>query len=153
MKIGIVVVVTCLTICATSVALGQPRREKGRSDTVVSTSLFPLLSHTTTPQLEERKRQLRMLQQNGYARILTEVIRNDGLMALMVYLKTRLQIEYSISHEPVYVDIAARPETPQDSLFVRRRPSMMRFFSKPIAPAMFGLNIDYRFPEDPWRRE
>jgi len=153
MKLGVIVVVTCLTIYAASVALGQPHRQKDRSDTLVSASFFPILSHAPAPQLEDRKRQLRMLQQNGYARILTQVIRDDGLMGLMAYLKTRLQIEYSISHEPVYVDIAARPETPQDSLFVRRRPSVMRFFSKPIAPSMFGLNIDYRFPEDPWRCE
>ena len=153
MKIGILAIVTCLIIYAASMALERPRQQKGRNDSTNATSFFPLLSQATTPQLEERKRQLRTLQQSGYTRILTEVIRNDGLMGLMAYLKTRLQIEYSISHEPVYVDIAARPETSQDSLFVQRRPSVMRFFSKPIAPALYGLNIDYRFPEDPWRHE
>lgn len=153
MKIGGVFIAVVLALCSASVSIEQPVPEKSDSNPDSVAPFFQSVSHATTPELEERKRWLRTLQQSGYARILTEVIRNDGLMALMAYLKTRLRIEYSISHEPVYVDIAARPETKQDSLFVRRRPSVMRFFSKPIAPSMFGLNIDWRFPDDPWRRE
>jgi hypothetical protein len=153
MKIGVMLTAIILVVFPTSTSIEASFPEKMGNNADSVTPFFRLLSHATTPELEERKRQLRALQQNGYARILTEVIRNDGLMALMSYLKTRLQIEFSISHEPVYVDIAARPETRQDSLFMRRRPSVMRFFSKPIAPSMIGLNIDYRFPEDPWRRE
>lgn len=119
-------------------------------------SYLQALAHLSTPKLEERKHLLRSFQRRGYSSTLTEVLRGDGFTALTSYLRTRLQIEYSLSHEPVMVDISARDEQPtqSDSLshFLHSKRTMM-LPARQRQPIMIGLDIDWTFPEDPWARE
>jgi hypothetical protein len=112
------------------------------------------LTHLSTPKLEERKRLLRSFQRRGYSSTLAEVIRNDGFTALASFLRTRLQIEYSIPHEPVMVDISARQELPPDSLSLlpRSKPTIM-LPTRPNQSMRIGLDLDWTFPDDPWKRE
>jgi hypothetical protein len=119
-------------------------------------ALQQALARLSTPELEERKHLLRSFQRKGYASTLAEVLRGDGISALASYLRTRLQIEYSISHEVVMVDISARDGQPArtDSLnhFLRSKPTIV-FPAKPREPLLWGFDIDWTFPENPWKRE
>jgi hypothetical protein len=109
------------------------------------------LAHLSTPKLEERKHLLRSFQRRGYSSILAEVLHSDGFSALTSYLRTRLQIDYSISHELVMVDISARHELPTD--FLRRSKTTIVLPTRPRQPIMTGLDIDWSFPAEPWKRE
>jgi hypothetical protein len=111
-------------------------------------------SRLTTPKLEEKKQLLLSHQRRGYANTLAEVICGDGFTALVSYLRARLQIEYSMSHELVMVDISARHTQPPDSLSLlpRNKPTII-LPTRPRQPMMIGLDIDWSFPEDPWKRE
>jgi len=114
------------------------------------------LAHLSTPKLEERKHLLRSFQRKGYSSVLTEVLGGDGFTALTSYLRTRLQIEYSISHELVMVDISARHGQPiqSDSLSnrLRSKPTII-LPTRPREPVMVGLDMDWTFPENPWKPE
>lgn len=91
------------------------------------------LSELTSPQLEERKRIRRKMQQNGYAIVLTDVVAGDELNAIISYLKTRLHIEYAISHQPL-------------SLRIRIERGEGKVWDIP-------LHDDWTFPRDPWKKE
>ena len=80
-----------------------------------------------TPEYYQRKQALRSFQQRGYAEVLINTLEQDGLSALISYLKMVLQIEYSLNHAPVY------------------------YVTK--AGELVELPIDYDVPEDPWRKE
>jgi hypothetical protein len=114
------------------------------------------VAHRSTPKLEERKHLLRSFQRKGYSSVLAEVMRGDGFTALTLYLRTRLQIEYSISHELVMADISAWHGQPiqSDSLsnLLRSKPTVL-LPARPREPMMIGLDIDWSFPEDPWKHE
>jgi hypothetical protein len=153
---------TFLQLSVMSVLLGslcqsleqtQSEREKADSLTQAYLQAFSLL---TTPELEEKKQQLLSHQRRGYASTLTEIICGDGLAALVSYLRMRLQIEYSISHELVLVDLSSRHEQPTQtdsiSLHLRSKPTII-LPTRPRQRMMIGLDIDWSFPEDPWKRE
>jgi hypothetical protein len=114
------------------------------------------LAHLSTPKLEERKHLLRSFQRRGYSNLVAEVLRSDGFTALTSFLRTRLQIEYSMSHELVLVDFSARHEQPTqtDSIshLLRSKPTIL-LPTRPREPMMIGLDIEWSFPEDPWKRE
>jgi|GEM_PF-6197333 len=120
----------------------------------LSQAYWHALSLLSTPKLKERKELLRSYQQRGYANALAEVLRGDGLGALLSFLRTRLQIEYSISHELVIVDISAEHQQPSDSnTFLSRNKPTIVLPTRPNQPMRIGLDINWRFSEDPWRRE
>ena len=120
------------TLMAMSVLLffGQVHAQKHNIDSLERTYQQALL-HVSSPKLGERKRLLRSFQQKGYVSALGEILRGDGFTALASYLRTRLQIEYSISHELVMVDVSAVPGL----------------------PIWYGFDINWEFPKDPWKRE
>lgn len=62
-------------------------------------------SKLTSPALEHRKQVRREMQRGGYSNILSDVLMNDGSSALISYVKTKIQIEYSISHRPLLIII------------------------------------------------
>ncbi len=112
------------------------------------------LSNFSTPKLEEKKHLLRSVQRKGYSGTLAEILRVDGFTAITSYLKTRLQIEYSISHELVMVDISAQHEPHPDSLsLLRRSKPTIILPTRPNESMRIGLDIDWTFPDDPWRGE
>jgi hypothetical protein len=55
-----------------------------------------------TPEYYQRKNLLRSFQRRGYAGVLLPVCRQDGLSALIAYLKMKLQIDYSLNHAPIF---------------------------------------------------
>lgn len=79
-----------------------------------------------TPEYYQRKEVLRSFQRRGYAEILSRVYQQDGLSALLAYIKVKLNIELSLNHAPVY-------------------------FRTPMK--LVPLPLDWRFPPDPWKRE
>lgn len=163
----LIAVSTVLIICFGRSSSGIPQLRNNRtlsesssgSETRESTDslsqeYWRALSLLSTPKLEERKQLLRSCQQRGYANTLAEVLRSDGLGALLAFLRTRLQIEYSISHELVMVDISAKLQLPPDSNnFLPRNKQTIVLPTRPNQPMRIGLGLDWEFPEDPWRRE
>lgn len=128
---------------------------KPREDTSTS-AYFRALSRLPVPKLEARKTLLRSYQRRGYAAALTDVLNLDGFMALFSFLRTRLQIEYSLSHEPVLVDITASLDSAgevQMTGLLSRRKFMVRLPSAPREHTYTNINLDWTFPEDPWSRE
>jgi hypothetical protein len=89
------------------------------------------VSKLTSPALEHRKHIRRNMQQIGYANVLEDVIRTDGLRALISYLKMQLHIAFAISHRPLFIHI------PIDR-------SRGKTWS-------VQLHDDWTFPDDPWR--
>jgi|GEM_PF-2242665 len=80
-----------------------------------------------TAEYYQRKQALRTFQQRGYAEVLINTLEQDGLSAVISYLKMVLQIEYSLNHAPIFYVTKARE--------------------------LVELPIDYDFPDDPWRKE
>ena len=99
---------------------------------------------------------VRSAQRKGYAGTLKDMLTNDGLSALLSFLRTRLQIEFSISHEPILVDITYPGESPaptEPPAFLPRRKFTIVLPTIPRQSMRTAVDIDWTFPEDPWRRE
>lgn len=141
---------------STSLSLEQTKIVRDYTDSLEQTFLRALskLSH---PKLEERKKLVRGYQQRGYASTLLNVLDINGTNAILSYLKTRLQIEFSLPHEPIMVNISALPEAPPPTLnssnFLPRNKFSVILPSKPNEQVRIGLDIDWTFPADPWSRE
>ncbi len=90
-------------------------------------------SQVTSPALEQRKSDRKNMQRKGYSNILCDVLMNDGFSALISYIKTKMQIEYSISHRPL-------------SLIVPIERGDGKTWSIPLPD-------DWSFPIDPWKKE
>ena len=63
------------------------------------------ISKLTSPALEARKQARREMQRKCYTDALMDALANDGLSSAISYLKGKLQIEYSISHRPIIIQI------------------------------------------------
>jgi len=115
------------------------------------------LSRLSHPRLEERKRLVRGYQQRGYASALMDVLAINGLSAIVSYVKIRLQIEFSLPHEPIMVNISALPAsppaTPNSSNLLPRNKFSIILPSNPNEQVRIGLDIDWSFPADPWSDE
>ena len=98
----------------------------------------------TSPEFEQRKRNRRLLQQRGYALILQEVIRHDGLSALFAYLRMRAQLDFHLPQNTlmVFVPIVYHPPS---------GPHMPPVTGAPSPPMGFPLLEDRSFPPDPWK--
>jgi hypothetical protein len=112
-----------------------------------------VMKETPPRKLLERKKDLRARQREGYARTLTELSAGDALMALIAFVKTSLIVDYSISHVPVAVDIAADELSRSDSINAVVNPYQPILPQFPHQPNMAAFNLNYRFPQDPWRKE
>jgi hypothetical protein len=90
------------------------------------------LAKISTPAYEQRRRLQREFQQRGYANVLMDVITLDGLSALASYVKTKLQIEYSLLHTTLFA-----------------------YFSVPHTGKQVAIPLpeEWSFPEDPWKKE
>jgi hypothetical protein len=90
------------------------------------------IAKLTSPQLEQRKRVRAAMQRSCYTHVLSEMLLDDGLSAIISFLKAKLNIEYSLSHRPL-------------SILVRIERSGGKVW--PIT-----LPDDWTFPVDPWKK-
>ena len=114
------------------------------------------LAHYANPKLQERKELLRSYQQTGYANVLMLVLDGDGFGALISYIRTRLQIDFSLPHDLITVDITSLPPShPQTdhTPFAPRTEFRIILPQVPTQRTRIGLDIDWTFPEDPWKRD
>jgi hypothetical protein len=113
-----------------------------------------------TPELRDKLEVLRSCQRRGYATVLSEGIRRDGLFGLVALLKAKLQIEFSLSHTPILTDVTApevfeRYKAAQNDTSRRRSAGTegRAFLAEPPPRRTYMyLNIDWSFPADPWKR-
>jgi hypothetical protein len=113
-----------------------------------------------SPALTARLELLRSSQRRGYATVLSEGIRRDGLFGLVALLKAKLQIEFSLSHTPILTDVTApevfeRYKAAQNDTTTGGRRDFERralLAGPPPARMYMYLNIDWSFPADPWKR-
>ncbi len=77
-----------------------------------------------TPEYYRRLKARREFQRAGYLSVLHDVVALDGLGALLSFIRTRLQIEYSLPHNTI--------------------------FFRTGTGALWPLPEDWNFPADPW---
>lgn len=156
MRIQLVLIACLFVVASTSSSLEQASQVSENADSLEQ-AYVRALSKLTHPKLEERKRLVRGYQQRGYTCTLLNVLERNGTSAILSYLKTRLQIELSLPHEPIMVNISALPEAPppisNSSNFLPRNKFSIILPSKPNEQVRIGLDIDWSFPADPWSGE
>lgn len=116
-----------------------------REDTGSSVSAFRrAMARLSSPEFEQRKRNRRLLQQRGYALLLQDVIRHDGLGALFSYLRMKAQLDFHLPQNTlmVFVPIVYTPPP---------GPHMPPVTGAPSSPMGFPLVEDRTFPPDPWK--
>jgi len=96
------------------------------------------------PALEERKASRRALQRAGYADVVAGLLRLDAAAALGSLIRMNAQVEFRLSHRPLYLYIPVTPAG-TDSLLP---PSLFFYRSPPMA---IELSDDWSMPEDPWK--
>ncbi len=77
-----------------------------------------------TSEFYTRKKTRREFQRAGYVNILSDILALDAVSALLSFIRTRLQIEYSLPHHTIYF----RTDT----------------------GALWPLPEEWEFPADPW---
>jgi hypothetical protein len=100
----------------------------------------------SSPELEARKHRRRFLQQQGYAEVLHELLAGDALSALLSWLRSSLQLEYSLPQRPLYLYVRPPASRRDTSLAGRMLPSSG-------GPVPILLQEDRAFPADPWPAE
>lgn len=98
----------------------------------------------STPELKRRNAMRRMLQRQTYTEILEQSLRDDGLGALLAYLKGMLQLEFSLPRNTLYYYVPMADPAYRDTL-----PGT--FFRASSGPFVIPLPEDRSFPEDPWK--
>jgi hypothetical protein len=128
--------VTALTL----MTLSNLSETKSQSASIATQNLDSLarrynieLSKITSPALEERKRVRMAMQRAGYSNVLKDDLDADGFSALVSFIKTKLHIEYSISHRPFVLHIPIQGGEGRTFDLV--------------------LHDDWTFPVDPWKKE
>jgi hypothetical protein len=109
----------------------------------LQSAYFRALSTLSSPELEARVSRRRTLQQEGYAEVLYEALRGDGLSALMSWLRTTLLLEYSIPRFPLSVTVRG-PETRRDTSIAGL---MLRSTESRVT---LPLIEDRSYPANPW---
>jgi hypothetical protein len=121
-----------------------PSNENASQDSLAH-AVRSAMARMTTPELEQRKAHRRLLQQEGYASVLAQTLRSDGLQGLITYTRVSLQLEYSLPRNALYVYVPVRQPPERDS-------TGTRFYSYRSGPMAVPLYEDRSFPEDPWRK-
>lgn len=103
------------------------------------------LAGMTSPALEARKAARLRLQRIGYASVLAEVLRDDGLSAFLCMARMNSQLAFSLSHRQLflYVPVTQPANSAQSPPYV---------FTYESAPWEIPLKDNWSMPEDPWRR-
>ena len=101
-------------------------------------------SGLTSPEFEQRKRNRRLLQQQGYVLMLQDVIQHDGLSALFSYLRMRAQLDFHLPQNTLLVFVPVVQPSPPG-------PHLPPVSGAPSPPVAFPLVEDRTFPPDPWK--
>jgi hypothetical protein len=104
------------------------------------------LGTLTSPELEGRKARRTRLQREGYAEVLQGLLAGDDITALLSWIRTRTQLEYSIPSRQLYVFVYPPAAKRDTSLAARMLPQG----GEPIAIPLYD---DRSFPIDPWQRQ
>ena len=119
--------------------------DPAKSDSAVS-AYKKASAGLSTPESKRRKQERREVQRHGYTSTLLQVVRQDGISALIAYARMRLQIEYSLDHAPIYYKASVEfPEGPSSAL--------LRSYTLDPGPVYFTIPEDWSFPRDPWKKE
>ena len=150
------ILIACLFLVSTSSSLEQASRINENADSLEH-AFVHAVSKLSPKKLVERRELVRGYQRRGYASTLLDVLNINGTNAILSYLKTRLQIELSLPHEPIMVNISALPEassqTMTSSNSLPRKGFSIILPSRPNQEVWIGVDIDWTFPTDPWKRE
>lgn len=121
----------CILLCFVAVISARAQNfsisEYADTATTQGQHIQQHLSRYITPEYEKRVDVLRSYQRDGYANILMRVLDRDLLHALIDYWKMRFTIDYSLNRGPIYY--------PSQTV------------------TSFELPFDWRFPDDPWKKE
>ena len=113
-------------------------------------SLRALMKHQldrlSSPELEARKARRRWFQQRGYTHVLSEVVRHDGLGAVISYLRLVARLELALPDSRLFLYVPV--QQPRE-----RRSGLPGFTGRPSGPMAVPLREDRGFPVDPWQRE
>ena len=119
--------------------------DPAKSDSAVS-AYKKASAGLSTPESKRRKQERREVQRHGYTSTLLQVVRQDGISALIAYARMRLQIEYSLDQAPIYYKASAEfPGGPSSALL-----QSYTFGSEPV---YIAIPEDWSFPRDPWKKE
>jgi hypothetical protein len=140
---GFLLLATCLSVPPPATAQEVPSKGSPDQPDSLATAYQRHLLTLTSPELEARKYRRRQLQQQGYAEVLQALLEGDGVSALMSWLRTTLQLEYSLPHRPLYVYVRP-PETRRDTSLAGRMMSSSGGYIQ------IPLREDRSFPVDPW---
>jgi hypothetical protein len=99
----------------------------------------------TSPALVQRRAGRLDLQRRGYVHTLSAAVRGNGLDALLAFIRTRLQLEFSLPHEPLVIQF---PLVEPDQIPRNSR----GFFSLGQRTFSVALSEDWTFPVDPWEK-
>ncbi len=135
----------------------SPAVEHNEGDTSVRTDTESfsrkLAREPLPPKLIERRKELRAIQRAGFARTRTELEAQDIFMAFLSFIKTQLTVEHSISHRSIAVYLYPNQPTRQDTINALVTPYAPRLPEIPPEPFEWEFNINYRFPDDPWKKD
>ncbi len=140
---GLLLPLTFLSAGDTAHVAGA-REEEARQESLAA-AVRSAVASMTTPELEKRMARRREMQQHGYASVLSQTLRSDGLWALLMYGRVSLRLEYSLPRNTLYVYVPVRQPAVRDS-------TAGHFATFGGGPLAVPLKEDRSFPEDPWKR-
>ena len=97
------------------------------------------------------------MQRSGYSNVLKDALKADGLSALISYVKTKLNIEYSISHRPLSIQIPIGGAKEKKSTGFNRKPpnQIEQVITESNAEQFWEATLydNWTFPADPWKKK
>ncbi len=110
----------------------------------LSRSFQSMTRRLTTVEFERRKNVLRLFQRRGYVEVLSDVVAEDGVSALLSLLRVNAQIANHLPHNQLVFRIPPT-EVPRPS-----STSPWHFLAPSPQPYDVPLVQDWTFPVDPW---
>jgi hypothetical protein len=110
----------------------------------LAASFRGMVRNLTTPALERRKMALRKFQQRGYVEVLSAVVAEDGVSALLSLIKVNAQIAYHLPHNQLVFHIPPAEAAPPATQ------SPWHLLTSASQPYTVPLVQDWTFPVDPW---
>jgi hypothetical protein len=144
MKVPLIVLALCFTLTFSTGSAPAQKDIRNENLDSLSTSFQTKVKTFTTPEFDRRKKVLRMFQQRGYVEVLSDVVAEDGVSALLSLIKVNAQIAYHLPHNQLVLHIPLA-EVPRP---VTQNP--WHFLASPSQPYDIPLVQDWTFPADPW---
>ncbi len=144
MKVFLILLSISLATAFSTGSAPAQREVKDENLDSLSLSFKAMTRRLTTAEFERRKKVLRMFQRRGYVQILSDVVAEDGVSALLSLLRVNAQIAYHLPHNQLVFKIPPA-ETRQAA-----NPSPWHFLTPMSQPYDVPLVQDWTFPTDPW---